>query len=414
MKKELEIQGMTADTPFGDAASAIILDRLENMIAHEQGVRLGEDIEALHDMRVYSRRLREALRIFKPCFPKKRHKDIYGRVRDVTAALGDVRNLDVFIEYFRKFKDSGDLDPACAEAADALTAWAAKQREGLREKMIAFLDHADLAELADDLRDLADAPKDEDARDLLVRLAASGVPVAHTGAVPDPDSAGLSVVKHGQDGFAEAAARELMARGCIRPRDYKEFRDVARKMDAPAAPLPLLIADPVAEHARRIIPERFEAMAALWREAMPRREDPDIAGLHALRISFKKLRYAFEILYLAFDEEKRNAVYARMKEYQDILGDLHDADVFFDLGYGKLKNSVKKDRPDSALGFALLAHRLRQRREELVAAFYALSDEYPLEALQRDLWDAFHAGYAPPPPEPQAREQASEKGEDED
>lgn len=407
---------MTADTPFGDAASAIVLDRLEHMLAHEPGVRLGEDIEELHDMRVYSRRLREALKIFRPCFCRKQYKNVYGRVRDVTAALGDVRNLDVFIAYFHRFKETGDMDAACAEAADALIAWAGKQRGDLREKMIAFLDAADTAELAEDVRDMAGAAQAEDPRDLLLRFTARGVPVAQADAAADPGSAGLAILTHGQEGFAEAAARELMARGCIRPRDYKEFRDVARKMDTPAPgdPLPLLIADPVAGHAQRILPERFADTAALWREAMLCREAPEIAKLHALRISFKKLRYAFEILYLAFDEEKRNAVYARMKAFQDILGDLHDADVFFELGYGKLKNSVKKDRTDSALGFALLAHRLRQRRDELTAGFYKLADEYPIETLQHDLWDAFHAGYAPPAPQPAAPAPVDVECRDED
>jgi CHAD domain-containing protein len=404
MKKDLEIQGLDANTTFEHAASVMILDRLDNMLAHEPGVRQGEDIEELHDMRVYSRRLREALRIFKPCFPKKEYKSVYARVRDVTRALGEVRNLDVFISYFRAFKEVGEPDASCARAADALISWAEKQRDALRDDMIKSLDKLDTACLAQDVRAMAAAAQPEEPKALLLRFAAEGLPVAQAGGPGSGvQNAELVMVRPGQPGFPEAAARELMARGCIRPREYKEYRDVARGVGAPAQDqeLPLLIGDPAAEYAKRIIPARFAVVARMWREAMLRRDNPDIAALHALRISFKKLRYAFEILYVAFEEEKRDAVYARMKHFQDILGDLHDADVFYELGCGKMKSAVKKDKMPSALGYALLAHRLRLRRDELAAEFCRVADEYPLESLQQELWAAFHAAYAPPAPAPE-------------
>lgn len=68
-------------------------------IRHEiEGVRLGEDIEAIHDMRVASRRLRACLSLFEPCLPKKKLQDWTLQVRKITKALGAARDDDVQIE----------------------------------------------------------------------------------------------------------------------------------------------------------------------------------------------------------------------------------------------------------------------------------------------------------------------------
>jgi CHAD domain-containing protein len=78
----------------------LILERVAEMAHHEAGTRAGEDIEALHDMRVASRRLREALEIFQFCFPPKNYDYLYNQVRRVTRALGQARNADVEVAYF--------------------------------------------------------------------------------------------------------------------------------------------------------------------------------------------------------------------------------------------------------------------------------------------------------------------------
>ena len=392
MKKELEIQGLGAHTPFIDAAAAIILDRLDNMLAHESGVRDGSDIEELHDMRVFSRRLREALKIFKPCYSGKQFKKVYSGVRDVTRALGDVRNLDVFIEYFTKFKENDEPDPARAAAADALMGWAESRRKGLRKKMIKDLDEVDTAQLSEDIRAMLSSPRPEEPEALLKRFAAEGLPVARTGGPgAGVDNAELVTLRPGDDGFAEAAARELLGRGCIRPRDYKEYRDVAREIETPGndEEMPLLLGDTVLAHAARLVPPRLNDVAALWREAQAARETPDIDILHSLRISFKKIRYALESLYPAFDPERHVTVYRHIKEFQDILGDMHDADVFYELGCKKMKDAVKKDNYESAIGYALLAHRLRLRRDELAGVFYQTSDTYSLDTFEQDVRGAF-------------------------
>ena len=55
------------------------------------------DIERVHDMRVATRRLRAALEVFEPCFPKKRYREALREVKALADALGERRDRDVTI-----------------------------------------------------------------------------------------------------------------------------------------------------------------------------------------------------------------------------------------------------------------------------------------------------------------------------
>ncbi len=101
---------LTPETAPRLCARQLILERVAQLAQHEAGTRAGKDIEALHDMRVASRRLREALEIFQFCFPPKVYDRLYERTRRVTRALGHARNADVAVAYFSGLlPDSGEL-----------------------------------------------------------------------------------------------------------------------------------------------------------------------------------------------------------------------------------------------------------------------------------------------------------------
>jgi len=81
----------------GEVAFAILRRHFATMLAHEPAVRLGEDPEELHDMRVAIRRLRAALKLYKEALPKRAER--YERnLRFFAGALGDARDLDVHLE----------------------------------------------------------------------------------------------------------------------------------------------------------------------------------------------------------------------------------------------------------------------------------------------------------------------------
>jgi len=108
------------------------------MLSHEAGTRLGEDIEALHDMRVATRRMRAAFDVFggylKPRAVKKRLR----KLRLAGRALGRVRDLDVFME-----KTAGYLETLPVHERAGLHPLMERWRQMRtleREKLIAYLD----------------------------------------------------------------------------------------------------------------------------------------------------------------------------------------------------------------------------------------------------------------------------------
>jgi CHAD domain-containing protein len=66
------------------------------------GVRLAQDIEYIHRMRVASRRLRSALPLFSGYFPPKKVRFWQKEIRGITQALGNARDTDVQIDLLNK------------------------------------------------------------------------------------------------------------------------------------------------------------------------------------------------------------------------------------------------------------------------------------------------------------------------
>jgi hypothetical protein len=61
----------------------------------------GEDIEGVHDVRVASRRLRAAMDVAAPVFPRPWYKALHRTAKEITGALGEVRDRDVLLEALR-------------------------------------------------------------------------------------------------------------------------------------------------------------------------------------------------------------------------------------------------------------------------------------------------------------------------
>jgi CHAD domain-containing protein len=95
--KAREIPGLSAEDSYADAAAKIVEVRAQELADHAGGVLDTGDIERVHDMRVATRRLRAALEIFEPCFPRKRLEAGLGEVKDLADALGERRDRDVAI-----------------------------------------------------------------------------------------------------------------------------------------------------------------------------------------------------------------------------------------------------------------------------------------------------------------------------
>jgi CHAD domain-containing protein len=121
----------------GDVAFAVLRRDAAAMISHEPGTRLGEDIEALHQMRVSTRRMRAALDLFADVLPARalHFRSELGWLAD---ALGRVRDLDIQLGHFDGWIGElhGQGDVPLGELAALLT----QQRELARTDMLEALD----------------------------------------------------------------------------------------------------------------------------------------------------------------------------------------------------------------------------------------------------------------------------------
>ena len=91
---------------MANAARKLIAQNYAAMLNKEEGARLGEDPEAIHDMRVATRRMRAAFRVFDPYLKGKRAKEVRDGLRTVATDLGAVRDLDVLIANAEAFRET--------------------------------------------------------------------------------------------------------------------------------------------------------------------------------------------------------------------------------------------------------------------------------------------------------------------
>jgi len=134
----LKTPGVEADDLLSEAGRKVLCYHFYQMLMHEEGTRLGEDIEELHDMRVATRRMRAAFEVFADAYTTKSLKKLLKDLRLTGRALGKVRDLDVFIEKARLYAERlpeekrTDLEPL-------LSSWG-QERESAREEMVKYLD----------------------------------------------------------------------------------------------------------------------------------------------------------------------------------------------------------------------------------------------------------------------------------
>jgi len=128
----------------------VIGERVQKLLSHEEGTRKDTDVEALHDMRVASRRLREAFEIFDFCFPQKSYQKLYRRIKLVTRALGEVRNADVAIMYYKSLSATTD-DILVQVALEDILRRLARIRRQARLQLTKGLDESRVSQLPAEL-----------------------------------------------------------------------------------------------------------------------------------------------------------------------------------------------------------------------------------------------------------------------
>jgi CHAD domain-containing protein len=133
MAKARPIPELGEDDAFAAAAAKIVAMRTRELADEATGVLDVEDIERVHDMRVATRRLRAALEVFEPCFPKRRFRSTLKEVKALADALGERRDRDVTIAALIEFQaEIGAADrPGIRNLVERLRHEQAKANEGL-------------------------------------------------------------------------------------------------------------------------------------------------------------------------------------------------------------------------------------------------------------------------------------------
>jgi len=289
--------------------------------AEIRGVKEGRDPEAVHRMRVASRRLRAGIPLFSRCFSRKAYQKVSRGVRRITRDLGDARDLDVQIAYLEGLveslrEDGGPQVNGCI----ALLSRKKEERDALQPKVIADCS----------------------------RLEQKGI---------------LSLLEEeiGAWNTPDGPPHRLPSRGFPMKRSGKAIQKKVEK---------LLSYSPAVG-------------------------DPDaVEAHHAMRIAAKRLRYIIEV-YAPLYRNELKPVLKRLKALQEILGNLHDCDVWIMDLQEALKRredpSAERD-PGLEAGMAFI---LKDQKKARAAYYLALREEWEAlvaSGLFSDLKDAVSSG----------------------
>lgn len=158
MAKAREIPGLSEEISYAAAAAKVVEVRAEELSDHAAGVLDVGDIERVHDMRVATRRLRAALEVFEPCFPRKRLKADLGEVRKLADALGERRDRDVAIANLHQLATKM---PAPDRAGiDSLADRLREEQRRANEELAAYVSQDRLVHLLERLNELVAEARD--------------------------------------------------------------------------------------------------------------------------------------------------------------------------------------------------------------------------------------------------------------
>ncbi|MDA2809263.1 CYTH and CHAD domain-containing protein [Nocardiopsis sp. RSe5-2] len=149
------------ERPSGDTADAAVrgylFDQVERVLELDPRVRLGEE-DAVHQMRVATRRIRTVLRGFPTVVDRKAVRGTAAALRELAASLGTARDLEVLRERFAaRLAELPSRAGGVALTADWLDAFDRRLEEA-RRKAVRALDGQEYLDLLDELDRLRSTP----------------------------------------------------------------------------------------------------------------------------------------------------------------------------------------------------------------------------------------------------------------
>ena len=147
--------GISAEDSLPEAAGKVLQFHFARMQRREAGTRSGNDAEDLHDMRVATRRMRAAWRVFDGAFKTSKTKKIRRHLETIADRLGAVRDLDVLIEGLEAY--SVALDEDQRPGLEPLLSLWRRQRANARTQLLGELDSDRYASFIEEMEAFLDA-----------------------------------------------------------------------------------------------------------------------------------------------------------------------------------------------------------------------------------------------------------------
>lgn len=132
-------------------AAKYIRRQVKQLAEQTDGIHAAADIEFVHHARVASRRLRAALRLFRPCFRRQVVKRWQEAIRDVTKELGTARDKDVQIAFLTEAL-ARQSDPGVCRAVGRLLASCEAERDRLQPRVVKAVKRLRRCETLDEMQ----------------------------------------------------------------------------------------------------------------------------------------------------------------------------------------------------------------------------------------------------------------------
>ena len=130
-----------------------IIEQVSQLESEINGTLIGGDIEYVHRMRVASRRLRSALKLFTIYFPENCAEKWRKEMKGITRALGNARDLDIQIQLVRE-KRQNLIDESCRPGYERLLLRLSQQRTRAQQKIISAIHSLTQNQTLDEIRNV--------------------------------------------------------------------------------------------------------------------------------------------------------------------------------------------------------------------------------------------------------------------
>jgi CHAD domain-containing protein len=151
-KTDVHVPAGLVDPAEAAFAATAVLERLQKLVHEAEGVKEGSDIEFVHRMRVASRRLRTALRVFADCLPRRPFRVWEKLVRRVTRSLSRARDLDVQLEFVRG-SNTPRLKARFRPGIERLELRLKQQRAGLQDEVVRRVEKFEASRVVESMED---------------------------------------------------------------------------------------------------------------------------------------------------------------------------------------------------------------------------------------------------------------------